>query len=104
MFAEPLSDSEIATILRDESFKDESELADEIGLSSCFDEDGGFKHNKFAELLVNNMRIVTVNEQCYVYEDGYYQRAERRIDQEMIRLYPRSRRSQRAEVIDYIRF
>lgn len=103
VFAEPLSDSEIATILRDESFKDESELADEIGLSSCFDEDGGFKHNKFAELLVNNMRIVTVNEQCYVYEDGYYQRAERRIDQEMIRLYPRSRRSQRAEVIDYIK-
>lgn len=103
VFAQPLSDSEIATILRDESFKDESELADKIGLSSCFDEDGGFKHNKFAELLVNNMRIVTVNEQCYVYEDGYYQRAERRIDQEMIRLYPRSRRSQRAEVIDYIK-
>lgn len=103
VFAEPLSDSEIATILRDESFKDESELADKIGLSSCFDEDGGFKHNKFAELLVNNMRIVTVNEQCYVYEDGYYQRAERRIDQEMIRLYPRSRRSQRAEVLDYIK-
>lgn len=103
VFAQPLSDSEIATILRDESFKDESELADEIGLSSCFDEDGGFKHNKFAELLVNNMRIVTVNEQCYVYEDGYYQRAERRIDQEMIRLYPRSRRSQRAEVVDYIK-
>lgn len=103
VFAEPLSDNEIATILRDESFKDESELADKIGLSSCFDEDGGFKHNKFAELLVNNMRIVTVNEQCYVYEDGYYQRAERRIDQEMIRLYPRSRRSQRAEVIDYIK-
>jgi len=72
-------------------------------LNECFDEDGKFKHNKFAELLVKQMKIVTVNEQCYVYKDGYYQRAEREIDKEMIRLYPRSRRAQRAEVLDYIK-
>jgi putative DNA primase/helicase len=103
VFEEPLSESELETILRDESFKDEDELLETVALNECFDEDGKFKHNKFAELLVKQMKIVTVNEQCYVYKDGYYQRAEREIDKEMIRLYPRSKRSQRAEVLDYIK-
>ena len=103
VFKEPLSESELETILRDESFKDDEELLETIALNECFDEDGKFKHNKFAELLVKQMKIVTVNEQCYVYKDGYYQRAEREIDKEMIRLYPRSRRAQRAEVLDYIK-
>ena len=103
VFAEPLSDNELNTILRDESFKDDEEMQEFIVLNECFDEDGKFKHDKFAELLVNKMKIVTVNEQCYVYKDGYYQRAEREIDKEMIRLYPRSKRAQRAEVLDYIK-
>lgn len=103
VFEEPLSESELETILRDESFKDDEELLETVALNECFDEDGKFKHNKFAELLVEQMKIVTVNEQCYVYKDGYYQRAEREIDKEMIRLYPRSRRSQRTEVLDYIK-
>lgn len=103
VFKEPLSESELETILRDESFKDDEELLETVALNECFDEDGKFKHNKFAELLVEHMNIVTVNEQCYVYKDGYYQRAEREIDKEMIRLYPRSRRAQRAEVLDYIK-
>lgn len=103
VFAEPLSETELNTILRDESFKDEDEMQECVILNKCFDEDGKFKHDKFAELLVERMNIVTVNEQCYVYKDGYYQRAEREIDKEMIRLYPRSRRAQRAEVLDYIK-
>jgi len=103
VFADPLSDSELDTILREESFKGVDELQNNVVMNECFDEDGGFKHNKFAELLVQRMRIVTMNEQCYVYQDGYYQRAERGIDREIINLYPRSRRSQRAEVLDYIK-
>jgi len=103
VFAEPLSDNELNIILRDEAFKDEDGLEQSIVLNECFDEDGKFKHDKFAELLVERMNIVTVNEQCYVYKDGYYQRAEREIDKEMIRLYPRSKRAQRAEVLDYIK-
>lgn len=103
VFAEPLSEEELNVISRDEAFKDEDEIQDSIVLSECFDEDGKFKHDKFAELLVERMNIVTVNEQCYVYKDGYYQRAEREIDKEMIRLYPRCKRAQRAEVLDYIK-
>ena len=90
-------------MLRDEAFRDEEELLGEIGASECFDEDGGFKHNKFAELLAAQMHIVTLNEQCYVYDEGYYQKANRAIDKEMIKLFKRMRRSQRSEVIDYIK-
>lgn len=103
VFKEPLPESELETILRDEAFKDEDELLESLALNECFDEDGKFKHDKFAELLVERMNIVTVNEQCYVYKDGYYQRAEREIDKEIIRLYPSSKRAQRAEVLDYIK-
>ncbi len=62
VFAEPLSDNELNTILRDESFKDDEEMQEFIVLNECFDEDGKFKHDKFAELLVNKMKIVTVND------------------------------------------
>ncbi len=103
VFTDPLSENELNIVLREDAFKDENELTENIKVSQCFDEDGGFKHNKFAELLVQQMRIITVNEQCYVYKDGYYQRADREIDREIIRLYPRSRRSQRAEILDYIK-
>lgn len=100
---EPLLDSELEVILRDDAFKDESELAETVALNECFDEDGGFKHNKFAELLVDRMSIVTVNDNVHVYDEGIYRPAERKIGQETIKLYARSRRSQRAEVLDYIK-
>ena len=100
---EPVSDSELSTILRDESFKDEAELAETVALNECFDEDGKFKHNKFSEFLVEQMKIVTLNEQSYVYDEGYYKLAERDIDKKMIELYPTIRRSQRSEVQDYIK-
>ncbi len=103
VFTEPLSDNELNIILRDEAFKDEDELKQSIVLNECFDEDGKFKHDKFAELILQCMKIVTVNDQCYIYKDGYYQRAEREIEREMIRLYPRSRKAQRSEVLDYIK-
>jgi len=103
VFKEPLPEKELNIVIRNEAFKDEKEIQDSIILNECFDDDGKFKHDKFAEHLVQLMNIVTVNEQCYVYKDGYYQRAEREIDKEMIRLYPRSKRAQRAEVLDYIK-
>jgi putative DNA primase/helicase len=105
VFAEPLPESELSTILRDESFKSDEELSAyaEAAVEGCFDDEGGFKHNKFAELLTQKMNIITVNEQCYIYKDGYYQKAERYIDKEMITLYKRMRRSQRSEVLDYIK-
>lgn len=103
VFADPLSDSELETILRDESFRDEAELEQDIALNECFDEDGKFKHNKFAELIVEDMNVITLNEICYVYDSGYYQEADRFIDRRMVELYPTIKKNQRAEVIDYIK-
>lgn len=103
VLGEPLSEQEINTILRDESFKDAAEIADQAEVAACFDEQGSFKHNLFAQLLVEKLNIITVNEQCYIYEDGYYQRADRAIDKKMVELYPTIRKAQRAEVIDYIK-
>lgn len=103
VFDEPLPESELSTILRDESFKDEDEIAQDVSLSEVFDENGGFRHNRFAELIMNEMRVVTVHEQCYVYRDGYYRHANQIIEKRMIELYERIRRSQRSETLDYIK-
>jgi len=97
IFSAPLPDAELAAILRDDSFKPVEEVTCPV------DEEGKFKHNLFAETLVKNMNIVTVNEIPYIYDDGYYQPAERAIDKQMVAQYPAIRRSQRAEVIDYIK-
>jgi putative DNA primase/helicase len=102
VFAEPLPESELNTILRDESFKSDEELSVAAD-ASFFDEDGKFKHNIFATALVSDMSIITVNETPYIYKEGYYQKAERFIDKKMVQLYPTIRRAQRAEVIDYIK-
>lgn len=103
VFSEPLTEQEMDTITRTESFKDAEEFADQLEVAECFDENGSFKHNCFAHLLVGRMSIITVNDNCFVYEDGIYRPAERRIDQETVQLYQRSRKAQRAEVLDYIK-
>lgn len=104
VFGEPLEDNEIETILRDESFKSDEELNDSA--MSYFDEDGKFKHNIFADALIHDMRIVTMNDSIYVYEDGYYKnyaRAGRSIERRMIEMYPKIKTSQRTEVLNYIK-
>ena len=108
VFEEGLAESEIALILRDEAFKDEADIIRKnpvsgIGDEVFFDDEGKFKHNVFAEALVENMRVITVNEQPYIYVDSYYQRAERELDRRMIEVYAGIRKVQRAEVIDYVK-
>lgn len=121
VFDEPLSSFEMSKILRDESFKDEDEVIGEMdndivvggseeldeetraAVNACFTENGGFRHNVFARLVVENLNIITVNEQTYIYEDGFYQMADRIIEQEMVRLYPSIKRNQRLEVMEYIK-
>lgn len=99
---DPLSESELETICREEAFKDDDELVKNIE-ASIFNEEGKFQHHIFAHLLVENLNVVTVNEVCYVYKDGYYQASDRTIEKQMIRIYPGIRRQQRAETLDYIK-
>ena len=104
VFQEPLDDSEISVILRDESFKSDEDLAVDNS-NAYFDEDGKFKHNIFANALIHDMKIVTMNDSIYVYEDGYYKpyaKAGRSIERRMIEMYPKIRTAQRSEVLNYI--
>lgn len=103
VFEEPLSDSELKVIMRDDAFLDGDELDQAVTIAECFGTEGDFKHNKFSELLIKKLLLLTVHERTYIYKDGYYQLAERDIDKEMVRLYPSIRRSQRMEVGDYIK-
>lgn len=100
VFADPLDDSEIDTICRDEAFKPDDVIEEQIAKA---EKKAGWSHNEFADELIANYKIITVNNQLYVYEDGYYQADDRIIEGKMIELYPSIKQSQRAEVLSYIR-
>ena len=102
VFADPLPESEIATILRDESFKDEAELQSQEAVA-YFDDEGKFQHNIFGDALIHDLRIICVNETLYIYEDGYYQPSDRIIEQKMIQMFPKIRKAQRTEVLEYLK-
>ena len=87
----PLADSEIETILRDESFQ-----------KPMFFKDKSFLFDKFATFLKNNDHIVKINNQLHVYRDGIYVHGYDKIEAEMIRYIPNLSRSKRAEVMAYL--
>lgn len=101
VFADPLPEEEISTICRDEAFKPEDVIAEEIAKAQ--DKKAGFSHNEFGDQLIEEFKIIEVNGCLYVYEDGYYQADDRIIEQKMISLYPGILQRQRAEVLAYIR-
>lgn len=95
---EPLPDSEIATICRDEAFKQDEEIAKQIAEKKT-----GFSHNEFGDQLINEFKIIEVNGVLYVYEDGFYQADDKIIENKMIDLYPGIKQKQRSEVLAYIK-
>lgn len=100
VFADPLSDFEIGTICRDEAFKPDDVIAEQIAKN---EKKAGWSHNEFGDDLIGAYKIITVNNQLYVYEDGYYQKDEKIIEAKMIELYPGIKQTQRNEVLAYIR-
>lgn len=101
VFDDPLDDYELETILRDEAFKSEEEIEEQIAERENKLE--GFKHNEFGDELIETYHIITVNNQLYVYEDGYYQQDEKIIERKMIELFPSIKERQRNEVLKYIK-
>lgn len=100
VFAEPLDEYEISTICRDEAFKPDDVIEEQVKKAN---ERKGWSHNEFGDELIEAFNIITVNSQLYVYEDGYYQQDEKIIERKMIELYPGIKQSQRSEVLSYIR-
>lgn len=88
---EPLSDSELETILRDESFQ-----------KPTFFEGKTFLFDKFAIFLKNNNHIIKIDDQLHIYRDGIYVHGYDKIESEMIKYIPNLNKSKRAEVLAYL--
>lgn len=91
VLAEPLSDKEIDTILRDESFK-----------TDIFFDKKQFLFDKFANYLKNEYHIVKINGQLHIYNNGVYDYATKIIEAKMIEKIPTLTAQRRTEVMKYL--
>lgn len=89
---DPLDDSELETILRDDAFKK----------PIFFNKKGTFLFDKFATYIKNNNHIIKINGQLHVYKDGIYLNGQKYIEAEMIKHIPSLNRSKRQEVFAYL--
>ena len=98
VLAEPLPAEEIATICRDEAFKPDDVIAEQIAKSEG---KSTFDHISIAEQIISEHRLVKYNNVIYEYLDNYYQPAE------FLRKYVRetyrgAKNNQVNEVVSYI--
>ena len=98
VLAEPLSAFEIATICRDEAFKPDDVIAEQIAQA---EKKAGFDHIAIADSVTDKYRLLKYNGQIYEYADGYYRPAE------FLRKYIRDeyigiKNNQVNEVVSYI--
>lgn len=88
---EPLSDSEIETVLRDDAFK-----------KPVFFNGSAFLFDKFAIFMKNNNHIIRINNQLHIYRDGIYVPGKAAIESAMIQHIPTLNRAKRTEVLEYL--
>jgi putative DNA primase/helicase len=97
IFATPVDERELETISRDEAFKDDADLT-----SRFFTNKGAFRHDEFAKYLLEQYKIVKINNQLHIYVDGIYEWGEKIIQAEMIKHVPNLTKAKRAEVMAYL--
>lgn len=88
---EPLDDTEIETVLRDDSFK-----------KPVFFKGNTFLFDKFATYLKNANHVIKINGQLHIYEGGIYVNDPAKIELEMVKNIPTLNRTKRAEVMSYL--
>lgn len=93
VLSESLKESELDTITRDDAFPDTAPL---------FFDGKKFLFEKFAEFIKNNCRIIKINGQLHIYDNGIYIDDRDKIEAEMIRYIPGLNRAKRQEVMDYL--
>lgn len=98
VFSDSLTDGEIATICRDEAFKPDDVIAEQIAEA---EKRSTFSHISVAEEIISKHRIIKYNGVVYEYLDNYYQPAEflRRYVRET---YRGAKNNQVNEVVSYI--
>ena len=87
----PLSDEELETILRDESFE-----------KPVFFLGNTFLFDRFATWMKNNKHVVRINGQLHIYKDGIYVSGLFEIEREISRIIPTLSDAKRKEAIKYI--
>lgn len=91
VLADPLPESELDTIMRDEAFN-----------KPIFFKNKVFLFDVFAKYLKNECNIVKINNNLYVYRDGVYVEGKEHIEAEMIKIIPNLSDRQRQETIKYL--
>ena len=99
VFEDPLDEYEISTICRDEAFKPDDVIAEQIAKAE--EKKSTFSHISVAEEIIENHRLIKYNGVIYEYDDNYYQPAE------FLRKYIRDayygiKNNQVNEVVSYI--
>lgn len=91
ILSDPLSDSELETILRDEAFE-----------KPVFFNGTTFLFDKFARFMINTHHIIKINSQLHMYQDGIYIWGKENIEAAMITHIPNLSQQKRREVMSYI--
>lgn len=88
---EPLSDSELEVILRDDAFK-----------KPVFFKGNNFLFDKFATYIKNNNHIIRINGQLHLFKDGVYVPGQEEIEAVMIKHISSLSNAKRSEVLKYL--
>lgn len=88
---EPLPQDELEVVMRDEAFD-----------KPIFFEGNKFLHDAFGNWMINQHHIKRINGQLCVYADGTYHYGKKSIERIMVNAYPQIKRTQKAEVLDYL--
>ena len=94
VFSDPLPESEINTICREEAFHPEK--------PAFFDEKGRFLHSVFAKYLLEQLHIIKIENVLHIYRDGIYIRSSQAIEREMINHIPNLTAARRRETYEYL--
>lgn len=94
VFDEPLPESEMQTILRDESFMEE--------VTPAFFDKKTFLFDKFAEYIRDKASIVKINGRLHIYRDGVYVDSTDYIENAMITIIKSLNDTKRKEVLKYL--
>lgn len=95
VLAEPLNESELATICRDEAF-------DVAIKPSFFNERGKFLFNVFADYLITQLHIKRVNGQLHMFDGKVYINGDRPLERAMLEQIPDLTQAKRREVLAYM--
>ena len=88
---EPLSESELDVILRDEAFQ-----------MPVFYDGKTFLFNKFATYMKSQFHIKRINGQLHVYKEGIYVTGYKFIENMMVQVIPTLKANQRTEILKYL--